>query len=159
MGCYPDAGWARDLVGAMAEGLVHETVSTATRLRPLRFHRRPDGHNPVGVVFISPRLPKVGADAPTLGWRPQSLWDWQRIPLLDILAPCHNHFRRCIFIWFFRPRIDGHSCAIKLREKLCTPILGVFQNSLIVHRCRSVAWKITYICLYGSVGRSRRRNG
>jgi hypothetical protein len=41
--------------------------------------RAPDvGHNAVGVVSISERAPKVGAGAPTLGWRPQSLWDCSR---------------------------------------------------------------------------------
>src|ERR1035437_3060591 len=33
------------------------------------------GRNPVGVVLILECSPKVGAGAPTLGWRTQSLWD------------------------------------------------------------------------------------
>ena len=36
------------------------------------------GHNLVEVVSISEREPKVGADAPTLGWRSQSRWDCLR---------------------------------------------------------------------------------
>jgi hypothetical protein len=36
---------------------------------------RDGGHNPVGVVSNSKKIPKVGAGAPTLGWRAQPLWD------------------------------------------------------------------------------------
>ena len=33
--------------------------------------------NPVGVVPVLPRSPKVGAGAPTLGFGPQPRWGWR----------------------------------------------------------------------------------
>src|SRR6267143_6483784 len=46
------------------------------------------GHNAIGVVFISLRLPKVGAGAPNLGWKPQSLWDSSRPTHRANTSPC-----------------------------------------------------------------------
>jgi hypothetical protein len=49
---------------------------TATRLRPYRsVHPCEAGHNAVGVATNLSCSPKVGAGAPTLGWRSQSRWD------------------------------------------------------------------------------------
>src|SRR5256885_15500030 len=76
--------------------------SSATRLQPLRFHPPTNGHNLVEVVPDSSCSPKVGADAPTLGWRPMPLWGiqfgwtriWDGIPLClaDDAAPGHPDF-------------------------------------------------------------------
>jgi hypothetical protein len=41
--------------------------------------------NPVGVVPVSPRSPKVGAGAPTLCFGPQPCWGWREKAKADKL--------------------------------------------------------------------------
>src|ERR1019366_1069222 len=61
--------------------IVREKFPTATRLRPFHFHRsRTNGRNLVEVVSNSEREPKVGVNAPTLGWRPMPRWGIQTMP-------------------------------------------------------------------------------
>jgi hypothetical protein len=104
------------------------------------------GHNAVGVVFISERVPKVGAGAPPLGWRPQSLWDWKTPTHFTILLTCHNPFPPFTFIWSSPPKTGGHSCAANPRATRSIRISAAFPNKSTVRRFKSVEWKTTSIC-------------
>jgi hypothetical protein len=70
-------------------------TSTPTGLCQLRSHTLParkhistrldsnrSGHNPVGVVFIWASVTQGSSSLATLGWRPQSRWDWGLASLL-----------------------------------------------------------------------------
>ena len=53
-----------------------QTFPTATRLRrSVCSSWTISGRNAVGIVFVFNRLPKLGAGAPTLGFKAQSGWD------------------------------------------------------------------------------------
>ena len=71
----PQRGWGAKPKVARASGLPwvaeHETPTTPTGLRPC-----PCGATTaLRLGSFATGFPKVGAAAPTLGWRPESLWD------------------------------------------------------------------------------------
>jgi hypothetical protein len=57
---------------------VQTNLSTATRLRPPRFHSsRPTfATTPLGLIRMIHRLPRVARASQPLGFETQSLWDW-----------------------------------------------------------------------------------
>ena len=145
---------------------VRKSIPTATRLWPIRLnHRGTLATTPLALFSFCDREPKVGTDAPTLGWRLMPRYGIRfaareyadyAIPFelanrhdLNILALCPNPFLRFTFIWYFQRKTVAHSCATNRRARRCTHISAAFPNNWIALPSKSEAWRITCMCWRG----------